>query len=38
VENVAQFAILTNENIECFVDTYLTTNQTIWTPKFLTCK
>ncbi len=29
VENVAQFAILTNENIECFVDTYLTTNQTI---------
>lgn len=38
VENVVQFGVLTNENIECFVDTCLTTNQTIWTLEFLTCK
>jgi hypothetical protein len=29
VKNVVQFGVLTNKDIECFVDTYLTTNQTI---------
>ncbi len=24
VENVVQFGVLTNENIECFIDIYLT--------------
>jgi hypothetical protein len=32
VENVVQFGVLTNEDIECFVDIYLTTNQTIFHP------
>jgi hypothetical protein len=29
VKNVVQFGVLKNENIECFIDIYLTINQTI---------